>query len=794
MKKRLRKVLSIALALFTIIGAMPVASLLAPVDVKADGQIGVQVVAAQDCNPNISDTSRAIFDYKFYAGESAIQGEGGSGNLQFSSLTTQSINIPEGATKLEIKFASAGNDVSGINVFGTQLDNIGKVQTDGEVFDISESKAIVITLGNPQQGGNNDNQYTVNFDTGSWTVDGVAVTARIDGEQDNVSGQRTDITNSTKIWLSEGFDSSKMAVKVAAIGGLTTTLQVSGENTVMFGQNNDNANYRPEDTFTFSIVKKDNNQGGGQPGPSGPHADVILALSGCNGRDGGAWQGVPMVNDYGFEPDQAGTLYFRDTWKGTNGRGGANVGIINGTSDWQSVNNLCCYDNLENGQRSTSVDGAETGVGTRKIIIATQWSETVERVIINGNEYSGQLINEQSPLSDYFGHFREQMIYSEILLGETDVENALSTNGDTEFYDIQVAVRPITAQECRVGNFRWSSDDKKSNTDTYVGNAIMELQSITYNGETYTDIAKCPWVGDYSPNHEDFETGAMMGDMFVPAGAEVTMKITPYQGYQVQSFKLSGGQFTAEDEPGVFTFTVGKGNFHLGGTTIKVEDKVEATATSVSDVKATITAGGDYAAGSANLSISNASPSDDKKSEFATAAGEQEVDLIGGDNAYLAIDLDQVIYKAKSRDDDPNKANDVWTQVVHDLGDGYAEVTMTFGNDVDVSTVVLLHNIGDGEDFETIRPISYDEANHTATFRIKSFSTFAIAKAHTKTTPVTPSDTNTNTNGGGSGAPAATTVDTVPKTAESFPMALLIILSIASLGTMTTVVVKRRRM
>ena len=44
-------------------------------------------------------------------------------------------------------------------------------------------------------------------------------------------------------------------------------------------------------------------------------------------------------------------------------------------------------------------------------------------------------------------------------------------------------------------------------------------------------------------------------------------------------------------------------------------------------------------------------------------------------------------------------------------------------NDVDVSTVVLLHNIGDGEDFETIRPISYDEANHTATFRIKSFST-----------------------------------------------------------------------
>ncbi len=530
-------------------------------------------------------------------------------------------------------------------------------------------------------------------------------------------------------------------------------------------------------------------QGGGEGGQQGPRTDVAVKLAGTDINGLWSWNGTPMVDDY----NRATSFDLNETWKGTPDdrgeyRGGINVNIIPADQQWKDSWYMG-YSNIgEDGLiHFPPLDGVEPGQGDRKIIVATQWSETIDKIIINEIDYSGSITRESDGVEEYFKHFGSQMIYSEITVPAAALDNGV------ELYDIKVAVRPITRDECFVGNFRWSSDEKMSESDTYVGNAIMELQSITFDGKTYTDIAKCPWVGDYSPNHLDYSTGAYMGDMFVPAGAEVTMKITPYQGYQVQSFKLSGGQFTAEDEPGVFTFTVGKGNFHLGGKTIKVEDKVEATATSVSDVKATITAGGDYAAGSANLSISNASPSDDKKSEFATAAGEQEVDLIGGENAYLAIDLEQVIYKANSAED-PNKENETWTQDIHDLGNGYSDVTMKFGNDVDVSTVVLLHNIGDGEDFETIRPISYDEANHTATFRIKSFSTFAIAKAHTKTTPVTPSDTNTNTNCGGSGAPAAAAVDTVPKTAESFPMALLIILSIASLGTMTTVVVKRRRM
>jgi len=640
--------------------------------------------------------------------------------------------------------------------------------------------------GDPEQGGGGQT-FDVDFGaTGSWTVNNVNVTASMGGQavNDVVYGMTAD----QEITLT-GFNPDTMEVRVTEFGGnnpenpFWTTLSVD-ENGVTKIANRQNDGGIPNN-LVFSVEKK----GGGQGGQPGPRTDAAVRLAGTDINGSWSWNGTPMVDDY----NGATSFDFNETWKGTPDdrgeyRGGINVNIIPADQQWTDSWYMG-YSNIgEDGLiHFPPLDGVEPGQGDRKIIVATQWSETIDKIIINEIDYSGSITRESDGVEEYFKHFGSQMIYSEITVPAAALDNGV------ELYDIKVAVRPITRDECFVGNFRWSSDEKMSESDTYVGNAIMELQSITFDGKTYTDIAKCPWVGDYSPNHLDYSTGAYMGDMFVPAGAEVTMKITPYQGYQVQSFKLSGGQFTAEDEPGVFTFTVGKGNFHLGGKTIKVEDKVEATATSVSDVKATITAGGDYAAGSANLSISNASPSDDKKSEFATAAGEQEVDLIGGENAYLAIDLEQVIYKANSAED-PNKENETWTQDIHDLGNGYSDVTMKFGNDVDVSTVVLLHNIGDGEDFETIRPISYDEANHTATFRIKSFSTFAIAKAHTKTTPVTPSDTNTNTNGGGSGAPAATTVDTVPKTAESFPMALLIILSIASLGTMTTVVVKRRRM
>lgn len=537
----------------------------------------------------------------------------------------------------------------------------------------------------------------------------------------------------------------------------------------------------------FTIGSNGSDQGGDQPGPSGPRADAVIHLAGCgNGAD--VWTGVPMVDDY----NGATTFDFSETWKGVpegdRRRGGLNVNII-GTSDWTDSWYQGYGDQERQGYLNFTVDGVEPGQGDRYIVVATQWSETIDAIRVNNVDYSNQLITPASPMDQYFAHFGGQMIYSVIKVPAA----ALSTvdNRQVEVYEVEAAVRPITEEECKVGNFLWSNDPSNASGDAYVDHATMGIYEIEYNGQKWNNsqINECPYVGDYTVSSANAE-GKLYGSMFVPAGAKVTMFIDPEPGYQVKSFNLSGSQFEAVGYlTGAFKFTVGKGNFHIGGKAIQVENKVSASATGVSDVKATVAAGGDYLYGNADLSISNASPSADKKADFVTAAGEEEVDIIGGDDAYLAIDLNQVVYKANSAEE-ADKENETWTLAIHSLGDGYSDVTMKFADDVDVSRVVLVHNIGDGEDFETIRPISYDEANHTATFRIKSFSTFAIAQAHTKTVPVTPSNTNTNTNGG---APAATTVDTVPKTAETFPIVPVMVVAIVSFAAMAVVVFERKR-
>ena len=531
-------------------------------------------------------------------------------------------------------------------------------------------------------------------------------------------------------------------------------------------------------------------QGGDESGEGeqqGPRTDVAVRLAGTDINGSWNWNGTPMVDDY----NGATSFDLNETWKGTPDdrgeyRGGINVNIIPADQQWTDTWYMGYRNIGEDGLiHFPPLDGVTPGDGNRKIIVATQWSETIDKIIINGTDYSGSITRVSDGVEEYFKHFGSQMIYSEITVPAGAFDNGV------EVYDIKVAVRPIVSDECIIGNFLWSNDPSNASGDEYVDHATMGIYEIEYNGQKWNNsqINECPYVGDYKVSSTNAE-GKLYGSMFVPAGAKVTMFIDPEPGYQVKSFNLSGSQFEAVDHlTGAFKFTVGKGNFHIGGTAIPVENKVSASATGISDVKATVAAGGDYQYGNADLSISNASPSADKKADFVTAAGEEEVDIIGGDDAYLAINLNQVVYKANSAEE-ADKENETWTLAIHSLGDGYSDVTMKFADDVDVSRVVLVHNIGDGEDFETIRPISYDETNHTATFRIKSFSTFAIAQAHTKTVPVTPSNTNTNTNGG---APAATTVDTVPKTAETFPIVPVMVVAIVSFAAMAVVVFERKR-
>ena len=264
-----------------------------------------------------------------------------------------------------------------------------------------------------------------------------------------------------------------------------------------------------------------------------------------------------------------------------------------------------------------------------------------------------------------------------------------------------------------VGNFLWTYEDENQGDD-YIDHGIMELISVNYKDR------------DYSPEELNnpgtaFEWGQDEhgGSAVLPVGAVVTVKLIPDYGYQLTSFGINGGNFGTGDELSPFTFEIKPGNAHLGAHFTPVADKV----TSSSDIVASgsIALGSELSGGSARLEISDAESdlSDEKREAFETAAGNYTI------TDYLNLDLYNVYYKGST--DEEN----VWKNEVNTLEDdatiSVSLDVISFGTTVEASDIVIIHNIHNGGDFETIPIDSYDSQTNTITFKTDSFSTYAIA-------------------------------------------------------------------
>lgn len=264
-----------------------------------------------------------------------------------------------------------------------------------------------------------------------------------------------------------------------------------------------------------------------------------------------------------------------------------------------------------------------------------------------------------------------------------------------------------------VGNFLWTYEDENQGDD-YIDHGIMELISVNYKDR------------DYPPEELNnpgtaFEWGQDEhgGSAVLPVGAVVTVKLIPDYGYQLTSFGINGGNFGTGDELSTFTFEIKPGNAHLGAHFTPVADKV----TSSSDIVASgsIALGSDLSGGSAQLEISDAENelSDEKLDAFETAAGNYTI------TDYLNLDLYNVYYKGT--EDEEN----VWKNEVNTLEDD-ATISVSLADTVSPDNIVIIHNIHNGEDFETIPVDSYDSKTNTITFKTDSFSTYAIAKTEIK--------------------------------------------------------------
>ena len=367
----------------------------------------------------------------------------------------------------------------------------------------------------------------------------------------------------------------------------------------------------------------------------------------------------------------------------------------------------------------------------------TSWSDRIEEVKVNGTVYSISLdYDDRYSWLTAFGNQDIRFDISGIVLPTPDSEGRY-------VFDVELKVRPITWDECFIGNFLWSKDEHFSPegpdpSDIYIGHSSLILESVDFNNGR-EDIHWQIDVEDdgtdkeykYEENGESYdyahfsmkypENDCSMGEMVIPEGAEVTMKIVPEYGYQVKSFsgvdfeegnvKLQGGQCE-------FTFVVGRGNFHIGAKVEEQEDDL------ISSSDAVVGGGvllpeGIIDSGTARLDVSDAELSEAKISDFNDVAEREGLEI----GAFLELDLKQVFFKGM--DDDM----EVWENPIEldELKDDDSIlVGLQLPEDAEIpDDLTIIHNIDNGEEFEMIEPVSIE--NNMVIFETKGFSSYALA-------------------------------------------------------------------
>ena len=203
------------------------------------------------------------------------------------------------------------------------------------------------------------------------------------------------------------------------------------------------------------------------------------------------------------------------------------------------------------------------------------------------------------------------------------------------------------------------------------------------------------------------------GHVQIEAGMKVVFEFTPVYGYQLVSVKANGIALEPQKATNQYTFIMPDTNVHFEANFAKTSDVVITGSEKVSSGEITLTKN-TLGAGTAQLSINDVDLDSAKIADFDKAANGMEISNV------LDIDFYNVFFKGK------NDSQDVWSNQIHELNEE-ATITLKLADDVDVSRVVIVHNIDDGDEYEIIKIESYDKEAHTITFKTKSFSNFAIA-------------------------------------------------------------------
>lgn len=244
---------------------------------------------------------------------------------------------------------------------------------------------------------------------------------------------------------------------------------------------------------------------------------------------------------------------------------------------------------------------------------------------------------------------------------------------------------------------------------------------------------------------KDIDQNTSHGYGVIVPGSEITFRVTPEYGYQLDSITINGQSLTPLEDTSTYTYTMPDTNVHICGIFTKKEDQTELNTDKVKNALIQL-AENEITSGNSRLMIKDAQLTPQQQEAFEKAAGDYRI--VG----YFDIKLAQILYK--------NSTTNMWVNNIAALKNP-AKVSLQLGTDLEVESndLIVIHENSDGT-YEVI-PASFDSAAKTVMFQTKGFSNYAVAYKKSETT--TENSTKETTTEGTTGDTSETTTSGTAK-------------------------------
>ena len=318
----------------------------------------------------------------------------------------------------------------------------------------------------------------------------------------------------------------------------------------------------------------------------------------------------------------------------------------------------------------------------------------------------------------------------------------------------------------------WAYDSDSFGADAYLEHGKAQITAIE-------------GVSDFSTLFGANPGDATGGNIAVPAGKKVTIKLVPDYGYQVAGLQLNGGVTLQPDDAqtSMFTFVMGNSPVHMKGLFAKVSDTVNSNSKQIE--AASITNGANAAAsGNLRLTVSDAEGYDTTSAQA----------LVSGAQSAQAVDLklDQIVSKGNGSNWE-NNITEFEKPVTlnlaldnYDANYDYTVVRNHNGKLTELSTTVEQGTIS----FETNQFSTYIIVKKSKAASVDKSSTTPAATTPS-TTPAAP-DTDVTKPAAKDTTPAKTNNTASPKTGDAMPVAGMMLVMAGSLTGYAVIRRKRR--